>query len=166
MIRLKNAMTAHPARLVRAAALLACLCPVGLVHAQASYTYSANGEEVTDAKTGLTWRRCSEGQSWSTSTSTCTGSAGTFTHEQALAHAKTQSGWRLPNVKELSSLVDSSRANPAIDITAFPATPSAWYWSSSPYVGSAGNAWFVHFGYGYVFDNDYRVNDIHVRLVR
>jgi hypothetical protein len=163
MIRLKNAMTAHPARLARAAVLLACLCPVGLVHAQASYTYSANGAEVTDAKTGLTWRRCSEGQSWSGST--CVGSADTFTHEQALAHAKTQSGWRLPNVKELSSLVDSSRVNPAIDITAFPATPSAWYWSSSPYAGWAGVAGGVGFGGGQVGFN-WRDYLNHVRLVR
>ena len=163
MIRLKNAMTVRPASLARAAALLACLCPVGYVHAQASYTYSANGAEVTDAQTGLTWRRCTEGQSWSGGT--CTGSAATFTHEQALAHAKTQSGWRLPNVKELSSLVDSSRSNPAIDITAFPATSSEWYWSSTPYVGSADGAWYVNFNVGYVGDVS-RGSGFRVRLVR
>lgn len=137
-------------------------------HAQARYTYSAAGDEVTDTKTGLTWRRCSEGQAWSGTT--CTGTAATYSHEGALARAKTQIGWRLPNVKELASLADKTRTSPAIDTTAFPATPSEWYWSATPFAGNASFAWDVFFGAGHVgsftgnHDGRYHLN--HVRLVR
>jgi Protein of unknown function (DUF1566) len=133
------------------------------VQAQTRFSYSSDGTEVTDGKTGLIWRRCSEGQTWSGTT--CTGSASSFTHEGALAHAKTQTGWRLPNVKELTSLVDRSRSDPSINVAAFPATPSDWYWTSSPLVGDSSGAWFVYFSYGGVNGNS-RYGSSRVRLVR
>lgn len=148
-----------------ALASAALLLPVTTAQAQARYTYSAAGDEVTDTKTGLTWRRCSEGQAWSGGT--CTGTATTYPHEGALAQAKTQTGWRLPSVKELSSIADKTRSNPAIDTTAFPATPSSWYWSATPYAGGSGGAWYVDFSDGYV-GYYYRNGGLngHVRLVR
>jgi len=144
--------------------LLAGLCGVPTAQAQARYSYSADGSEVTDSKTGLIWRRCSEGQSWSAGT--CSGAAATYTHEQALVQAQTQTGWRLPNIKELSSITDKSHINLAIDVTAFPATPpSSWFWSSTPYVKDASKAWDVDFYDGYA-SGDLRSNSYHVRLVR
>jgi len=131
----------------------------------ARYSFSTDGSEVTDAQTGLIWRRCSEGQTWDLATTTCTGTVTTYTHEGALTQAKTQAGWRLPNVKELSSLVDKSRVSPSIDMTAFPGTPSNYFWSSSPYAGNASYAWFVYFYYGLVISN-LRTFNLHVRLVR
>lgn len=132
-----------------------------------TYIYSTAGDEVTDSKTGLIWRRCSEGQTWSGST--CTGAVAIYTHEQALAQAQAQSGtagWRMPNVKELASIADKTRTNPAIDPAAFPATPPNWYWSSTPYAGGSSNAWGVLFenggGVGYIGRN----YNVHVRLVR
>jgi hypothetical protein len=131
--------------------------------------FTISGEEVTDTRTGLVWKRCSEGQTLSGSS--CTGTATTYTHEQALARAKSvntansATGWRLPNVKELASLADKGCQSPAIDSTAFPSTPSNWYWSSSPYVGNSDYAWGVDFYYGGV--NGYgRNNGNRVRLVR
>ena len=125
--------------------------------------FTLNGAEVTDKRTGLVWARCSVGQSWSGST--CTGSATALTHEAALQHAATQSGWRLPNVKELASLADKGCINPAIDAGAFPAAPSALYWSSSPLAGGTSSAWGVHFYDGSV-GLPYRGNANQVRLVR
>ena len=109
--------------------------------------FVANGAEVTDTRTGLIWQRCSAGQSWRGST--CKGRVGKYTPEQALAYAKTQNttdsvtGWRLPNVKELSSLADRGCQKPAIDSTVFPpATMSDyWYETSSPFVNHSGTAW-------------------------
>jgi Protein of unknown function (DUF1566)/Repeat of unknown function (DUF5648) len=100
------------------------------------YIVSANGQEVTDSQTGLIWRRCSEGQTWSGST--CAGFASSYTHEAALAQATAQTiatnvAWRLPNFKELSSIANRANANPSIDTSAFPSTPSARFWSSTPY---------------------------------
>ena len=143
--------------------LLAGLCLLGSAQAQSRYTVASSGTEVTDTKTGLIWQRCSAGQSWDGST--CAGSATTYTHEQALAYAKKQTGWRLPTVKELSSLADKGRSNPAIDTTAFPATASNWYWTSSPVVGRPGYAWVVSFSNGHVY-YDGRSSTYHVRLVR
>lgn len=148
----------------------AVLLTTTVAQAQARYTYSATGDEVTDTKTGLTWRRCSEGQIWSGSI--CTGIAATYTHEQALAHATTQAGtkgWRLPNVKELSSIANRTRSNPAIDTNAFPATPPNLYWSSTPYAGYSAYVWWVEFSGGFVYFNASRDGfggGGHVRLVR
>ncbi len=132
--------------------------------------FSISGEEVTDTRTGLVWKRCSEGQTLSGSS--CTGTAASYTHEQALVRAKSANtansttGWRLPNVKELTSLADKGCQNPSIDSTAFPSTPSNWYWSSSPYVGTSGYAWVVDFGYGKVGDGNRYGYYGQVRLVR
>lgn len=132
--------------------------------AQSRYTPSANGDEVTDTQTGLVWKRCVEGMAWNGST--CTGSYATFTHEQALVQAKNSTNYRLPNVKELASIVDKTRSNPAIDPTAFPATPSQWHWTSTPYVGFSSNAWFVFFFNGDVDGYGFRYCSLAVRLVR
>ena len=145
--------------------LLVCLWAAPVWAQAARYSFSTDGSEVTDAQTGLIWRRCSEGQTWGPAAATCTGTVATYTHEAALAQAKTQPGWRLPNVKELSSLVDKSRVNPSIDVAAFPGTPS-WFWSSSPYAGNASSAWYVYFYNGYVNDYYSRTDGYHVRLVR
>lgn len=149
--------------LLTGVALLAGLCVVPTAQAQARYSYSADGSEVTDSTTGLTWRRCSEGMVWSAGT--CNGTAASFTHEQALTHATTQTGWRLPNVKELFSIADKSRSGPAIDVIAFPAIPSDLFWSSTAFAGNAYFAWNVYFDDG-VVGRDYRVSSGHVRLVR
>jgi hypothetical protein len=132
------------------------------------YTASADGQEVTDSQTNLIWRRCAEGMNWDGST--CSGAATPFTHEAALQRAAAQAAstgkaWRLPNIKELSSIADKSRSNPAIDPTAFPATPSSWFWSASPNVGNSNGAWFVSFDNGLVGDG-YRDVTGYVRLVR
>lgn len=126
-----------------------------------------NGAEVTDTRTGLVWARCSVGQSWSGSA--CTGTASTFTHEGALAHAQSTSGWRLPNVKELAGLADKGCGAPAIDQVAFPDTPSSLYWSSSPSIGNSNNVWNVGFYDGTVYNyvaNYRHGNYLAVRLVR
>jgi hypothetical protein len=148
---------------------------VRLVHASPSpatptrYTLSTDGQEVTDIQTNLIWRRCPEGMV--ASAGACTGNALTFTHEQALQHAATQTSstgatWRLPNIKELSSIADKNSSNPAIDSSAFPTTPSNDFWSASPGVGiGLGLACGVSFadgGFGY----GGRVNSNYVRLVR
>ena len=133
------------------------------------YTVSADVQGVTDSQTKLIWRRCVEGMVFSGGS--CTGTAITFTHEAALRQAADQASitgvaWRLPNIKELSSIADKSLSNPAIDSTVFPATPSGWFKSSSPNVGSSLSAWNVDFSSGMVFNSSYRYDSGYVRLVR
>jgi hypothetical protein len=74
-------------------------------------------------------------------------------------------GWRLPTLKELQTIVDYSQSNPSIDSTAFPSTPAAWFWSSSPLAGSSSNAWLVRFFDGYTGDSDVSTTNF-VRCVR
>ncbi len=135
---------------------------------RAEFVINNTGDEVTDSKTGLIWKRCSEGQTWTGTT--CSGILLTFTHEQALARATLQSGvtgWRLPNVKELFSIVDRTRSNPAIDTTIFPATNTNHnLWSSTPLVSSSlVAARYVSFVEGHVSDQQRSVG-FNVRLVR
>jgi hypothetical protein len=135
--------------------------------ADAPFTVSANGQEVTDAKTGLIWRRCPEGMT--ASGGACTGTASSFLHEAALAHASTQAtatgvAWRLPNIKELSSIADKSR-NPAYDAVAFPVFSALFFWSSTPNVTDANSAWNVIFVDGSVVSSS-RGAPRSVRLVR
>lgn len=160
-----NGHTLHPVmwHLLMGLMLLVGAFCASTAQAQARFSYSTNGSEVTDSKTSMIWQRCSAGQSWSGST--CTGTATVYTHESALSYAQTQTGWRLPNVKELSSLVDRTVVNPSIDSVAFPATPANYYWSASPYVGGAGRARVVYFRDGGV-KNFTRDQNLQVRLVR
>lgn len=129
------------------------------------FSINIAGDEVTDSKTALVWARCSVGQSWNGSACTGTGTESYLTHQAALQHAAAQTGWRLPNVKELSSLMDEGCQNPVIDSAAFPNTPSTWFWSSSPYMSFTGVARGVDFGDGGVV-NGGRGNAYAVRLVR
>ncbi len=128
--------------------------------------FATTGAEVTDTRTGLVWQRCSAGQAWSGST--CTGAITTFSHEQALAYGRANAGalgWRVPDVKELSSLADRGCASPTIDTAAFPGTALSDYWSSTPYVRGAGGVLAVNFDFG-LAGGVTRGGAYHVRLVR
>ena len=59
------------------------------------------------------------------------------------------SDWRLPNIKELSSIVDYRAWNPAIDQSVFTDWESCYYWSSTTYASHTGDAWYVYFHSGY-----------------
>lgn len=72
----------------------------------------------------------------------------------------------MPNVKELESLVDDTRWNPAIDTTKFPnVAAGAAYWSSTTDSKDPRNAWHVPFYSGGVF-NTRKIVERHVRCVR
>jgi hypothetical protein len=151
--------------------LLIC-CVLGLagwglvsqVQAQsARFIPSADGSEVMDMQTYLVWSRCTLGQTWNGSV--CAGFPLFISHEAALANAKTQTGWRLPNVKELSSLVDTTLINPAMNSTVFGGVFNKSYWSSTPDVRNPTSAWSVDFSIGGV--NSIRRSTLTIaRLVR
>ena len=72
--------------------------------------------------------------------------------------------WRLPNIKELQSIVDVGRYNPAIK-RGFTKVASSLYWSSSEDVSDATNAWVMNFKYGNT-NNNTKTNENFVRCVR
>lgn len=124
------------------------------------YTDNTDGT-VTDQATGLMWMS--------------TGSTDTFTWEEALEYAENYEyagydDWRLPDIKELQSIVDYSRSpdttnSPAIDelftLTSFlnedGGLDFGYYWSSTTHNNyqSAGNAAYISFGraLGYMNNN-------------
>ena len=136
----------------------------------AAERFELHGDQVIDRRSGLVWQRCSAGQTWDGST--CTGTAGSHSHAEALGLARqanpgnNPSGWRLPNVKELASLLDLGCSGPALDATVFPVTPSAGTWSSTPDVRRSNVAWQVDFGPGHVSNLSGIGNLLAVRLVR
>lgn len=150
-------------------AALCCTYLIGILPVAVSaqpYLISANGTEVTDQATGLIWRRCHEGMNWNGTT--CAGVDDKFDHEEALQHAAAQASsigvaWRLPNIKELTSIVDKRRHYPAIDTTAFSATPGSGFWSVS--FENPKDIRYVSFGHGFARLNG-RNGYAHVRLVR
>ncbi len=125
---------------------------------------------VGDPRTGLVWDRCSIGQG---TAPTCAGDAEMVTWETALQRVQQRNAqswnghndWRLPNAKELASLLHPSRRMPAIDADLFPNTLGAAYWSSTSQVDFPGNAWTVFFGEGNVFAKD-KATRARVRIVR
>ena len=76
--------------------------------------------------------------------------------------------WRLPTIKELSTIVDSSipSPGPTINTNYFPNTRSSYYWSSTTNVHTPINAWVIGF-YDGNMDGYAKSNyDGYVRAVR
>lgn len=126
------------------------------------FTDNQNGT-VTHKRTGLIWQRCAIGQLWTGST--CSGSASTYTYDQALALTSTfasYNDWRVPNQNELLSIVEYGTNSSAINTVPFPNTPDL-FWSSSSF--TTHTAWITHFDNGDVsFGN--KSDGYTVRLVR
>ena len=55
--------------------------------------------------------------------------------------------WRLPNIRELESIVDYGRPSPAID-PVFGGRVEQQTWSSTQLAGNPVTAWQVNFGFG------------------
>lgn len=133
---------------------IACPSPGSQLYGQdAQYSgpqpaYHDNGNDtISDLNTGLMWQRSDTQntgtRSWADANTYCN-TATTGNH----------SDWRLPTVKELFSLVDFGRSNPAINTNYFPDCRASAYWSSEVYTFYGTDmAWSVDFTDGYVFDD-------------
>ncbi len=132
---------------------------------------------VADTATGLVWHGCSEGQSGSDCGA---GSAAMIDWRAALAACESStwgghSDWRLPNVKELRSIVDERVQLPAVDPVAFPNTPYygvdgdvtmniGQFWSST---ARSYNSFALYVDLGFGFSHFYVQDEgRHVRCVR
>ena len=131
-----------------------------------------NGDgTVSDKRTGLIWMRCSLGQNWDEQGQTCSGEPLEYTWQQALQAIEgyTYAGsnaWRVPDRKQLQSIVEMSCYVPAINIDIFPEPADGSYWTSTPAsVINAGAALVVGFRLGgdAIVDKDL---GFYIRLVR
>ncbi len=131
----------------------------------------SGGNVVTDYKTRLMWKQCSEGLS---GFACMTGTISTHNWQEALNiphDVNSNSGfagfndWRLPNIKELRSISAINCVSPSINESVFPNTQNNYYWSSSPFVGSHQDALSFSYVSGSDESNDRNSNHA-VRLVR
>gem|GEM_PF-2265499 len=111
---------------------------------------------VSDVDTGLMWQQQDDN-------TVCT-------WQEALAYCENSilngyEDWRLPNVRELKSIVDHRQYSPSIDTSYFPKTVSSYYWSSTTYAGNTEYAWNVYFEYGLASYGN-KLDSRYVRCVR
>jgi hypothetical protein len=146
-------------------ALAATLVVASVVRADAppgQYdTFGRTDTCITDALTLLTWMRTPETTtSFADATSKCT-ARGT--------------GWRVPTMNELETLVDETPHDElengvylpkAIDANAFPGTPvTSAYWTSSAVSGAIGEMWTVGFQDGSTAPSAVATPSLEVRCV-
>jgi len=149
----------------------------------ARFVVNANGT-ATDRRTGLTWQRCPIGtvlDDAGTPTffgdDRCVPSPGspqTFTWAGALGAAQQLdasggfggfSDWRVPNRKELLSLVETRCTSPAINAQVFPDTPSGGFFTSTAVSSVQTMAWTMDFSSGSEIPTS-KTSEAAVRLVR
>lgn len=105
-----------------------------------------NDGTVTDRATKLMWQKTDDGN--------------TYNWKEALVYAKNSelagySDWRLPNTKELQSIVDYDKKTiPAIDENFFTCTNNdSWFWTSTTQGDFKNTACYLAFGKAYSKDN-------------
>ena len=74
--------------------------------------------------------------------------------------------WRLPNAKELASILDYANSWPPVDATFFPNYRANDYWTSTTYKSNTLNAWLVENSGAIAGFNDAKTNENWVRPVR
>lgn len=132
-----------------------------------------NDGTVSDKKTGLMWKQCSEGLS---GLNCDTGTSEKLNWQQALQRPQNLNAgggfagyndWRLPNAKELFSIVEEQCAFPSINSNIFPGTVNNIYWTSTPESrdGSVSTSLVVHFTGGNILAEQ-RTWSLYLRLVR
>lgn len=117
--------------------------------------YTTSTGTVYDTKTGLTWQQPISTQ--------LVNNANAPTYCASLG-----SGWRVPTLKELVTIVDYTVAppGPMVDNTAFPQTPTDQEYLSMTAFATSGS-WVIDFGSATICDNcGSNGNSFYVRCVR
>ena len=112
---------------------------------------------VSDNNTGLMWQKQDDNvqRTWESALSYC--------------ESLTLSGypdWRLPDIKELQTIVDYASYNPAVDTLIFPGTNSVSYWSSTTDDAYNDSAWTLNFSDGTVVSSGKALGTLYTRCVR
>ena len=150
----------------------------GVLEKGTAFDYTDNGDNtVTDNVTGLMW--IADHTAIDPAEAGGYDFAGTFVWDGAwgspdafsaiaalnAANYAGHDDWRLPNIRELESLVNRGTFDPAINTTYFPNTQSDYYWSSTTNADFSDLAWVVDFNGGDVVSGN-KFNALYVRPVR
>lgn len=98
-------------------------------------------DEVTDTTTGLVWQAGDDGNTYDQPTA--------VSHCASFRSSKAATGWRLPSVIELMTLVDYGVDMPAIG-SSFDGTKTTNYWTATAAAATKMLAWTVKFDFGEV----------------
>ena len=137
----------------------------------ASKRFVANGDEVLDRATKLVWRRCAEDDVWNGAACEDADGGGfrwidTFERAKSVS-LQTGKAWRVPNAKEMLSLVDESLAGDVLmDVEAFPGYQPDRAWTSTISVSDRAHVWLVFFDDGSFNTISTRLYTFGLRLVR
>ncbi|XDD51129.1 DUF1566 domain-containing protein [Leptospira sp. WS92.C1] len=145
-----------------------CVSGLGLSSVAQSLSDPGN-QTIVDSSSNLVWQKCSAGLSGA---SCASGTATRPNWVTALSYCDSlnfagKSNWRLPNIKELNSIVDltSSSSTLSIHPSLFPNTKNSFYWTSSSFAPSPGNAWSVFFQSGGMTPFSAKSSTAYVRCV-
>ena len=115
------------------------------------------GEMAVDHRTGLTWQD------------------NRFVESERVTYAQAEKlckelrlgkfdDWRIPTIKELNSIIDYKKYDPAI-LDGFSIAESSYYWSSTQYMGDPDKVWGIDFKDG-AADANGKAYDRRIRCVR
>ncbi|KZK87837.1 hypothetical protein PsW64_01134 [Pseudovibrio sp. W64] len=100
--------------------------------------FTLEGALVKQTGFALEWKRCAEGMTWESNSKSCSGEPMQVGQDIAASHfAENSQGWRLPTIRELYGLLDSTCADKdelhALfpDLTAPAFTDYADFWSAT-----------------------------------
>jgi Protein of unknown function (DUF1566) len=140
--------------LVGAGALLVLL-QTSDTHANApAGRYTISNGTVYDTKTKLTWQQTAPSTTYKWGSASASGTAQNYC---ALLSLNAVTGWRVPTIGELMSLVDYTNPGSSmgtgttamIDSTYFPSAPYGTFWTATSYSEDpADSAWTVSFNSG------------------
>lgn len=108
-----------------------------IIHNDMSYTDNGNGT-LTDNVTGLLWQKTADTniRNWDDAASFCS----------SLDLGGHNTGWRLPDLVELDSIMDLSIEAGASINPAFNGTTAAGYWTAVEDADDSTRAWILDFG--------------------
>lgn len=110
--------------------------------------FSVRGEVVSDRLTGLDWSMDANPAGFPLTWEEAFGEVAQMRRSQAFGHAD----WRLPNRRELRSLICHQSGRPALPVEhPFQNLFQGWYWSSTTAAISPAHAWYVNMDGGRMF---------------
>ena len=129
------------------------------------FRFDEQADTVFDTRTGLTWKRCAEGQAYAAGR--CQGAAALWNWNDAVtkfgAHGD---AWRMPNVDELAGIVENRCRSPSANLVVFHDTPSSAFWSATSARSKPESAWWVGFFVADIANEGKKAVTFPVRLTR